>query len=142
MKKIYANLLVAFFVLLILSASSQAGKNLRQPGDVAGALGALTGFLLLLIGLCYSARWSIKLSGHTYKLGRQTVAALLFWYSVIAAIFGLITLLMVRNAVGLQAGGVMFLIWSVAADACKRWQKRLWVAERVHSTEGSTEPVT
>ena len=72
MKKVAANVLIALFVLLIVSASSQAGKTHIKaggPGDVAGALGELTGYLLLFVGMFYSARWRMKLSGHNYKVG-------------------------------------------------------------------------
>src|SRR5271170_7849376 len=92
-----ANILVALFVLMIISASSQAGKTHLKPGDTAGAIGGLTGYLLLFVGLYYSARWSIKLSGHTHKVGSQTVATILFWYSVFAALISLIMPLYTRT---------------------------------------------
>jgi hypothetical protein len=129
MKKTLAIILIAVFVLMIISAASQTSKTHHQPGDVAGALGELVGTLLLFVGLFYSAKWLMKLSGHTYKVGRQTWAALLFWYSVFAAFTGLIMPVYERNTFGFTYGAVMIVIWSGAAYACKRWQRRLRTAE-------------
>jgi hypothetical protein len=141
MKKTLAIILIVFFVLMIIGASSQTGKNHHQPGDVAGALGELVGMLLLFAGLYYSAKWLMKLSGHTYKVGRQTWAALLFWYSVFAAFIGLIISVYERNTFGFPYGAVMLVIWSGAAYACKRWQRRLRTAELAqHSAVPQGEP--
>jgi hypothetical protein len=93
--------------------------------------------VLLFAGLFYSTRWSIKLSGHTYKVGRQTTAALLFWYSAFATFIGLMMPVYERNKSGLIFGGVMVVIWFSAAYACNRWQKRLRVAERAQMVESA-----
>jgi len=136
MKKLCANLLVALLVLMIISASGQAGKTHRQPGDIAGAMGALIAYLLLFVGLYYSARWRIKLSGHTYKLGRQTVATLLFWYAVFAVFIGLMMPLIEKNVFGFTFAAVMIALWSSVAYASKRWQQRIRAAERSHLAVG------
>ncbi|MGH9747636.1 MAG: hypothetical protein ACRD59_16190 [Candidatus Acidiferrales bacterium] len=138
MKKLSANLLIVLFVLMIIGASSQSGKTHRQPGDVAGAVGALIGCLLLLVGLFYSARWRISLSGHSYKLGQQTIAALLFWYAVFAAFIGLMAPLVERTTFGLTFAAVMIVVWSSVAYACKRWQQRLRAAEHSYLTQTLT----
>ncbi len=135
MKKFCASALIALFVLLIISASSQAGKTHHQPGDVAGALGALTGYLSLFVGLFLSARWRMRLSGHTYKVGRQTLATLLFWYAVFAVFIGLMMPFMETNTFGFTFAAIMIVIWSSVAYACKRWQQRLWSAEQTRLTE-------
>ena len=82
-----------------------------------------------------SARWRMKLSGHSYKVGRQTVATLLFWYAVFAVFVGLMMPLMERNTFGLTFGAAMIAIWSGIAYACKRWQQRLRTIERNRVTE-------
>jgi hypothetical protein len=131
MKKIIASLLVVLFVLMILGAANQAYKTHRQPGDVAGAIGALMGYLLLWVGLYFSAQWRIQLAGHTYKVGRQTVATLLFWYAVFAAFVGLMMpLLLERTPFTFAVAAIMVVLWSSVAYACKRWQQRLRAAER------------
>ena len=79
MRKTLATILIILFTFMIVAVTSQAGKAPRRQGDVAGAIGELVGMLLWFVGLFYSIRWNIKLHGHTYKLGRQTWAALLFW---------------------------------------------------------------
>ena len=54
-----------------------AGKTRTVPDDVAETVGEIVGELMLFAGLYYSTRWSIKLSGHTYEIDRQTVATIL-----------------------------------------------------------------
>jgi hypothetical protein len=77
MKKSFAGILVTLSILLIFAASLNAAH--RPPvHDLASALGNLAGMLFDLAFLFYSVRWYIKLSGHTYKLARQTWAAILF----------------------------------------------------------------
>lgn len=130
MKKILAIVLIVLFTLMIIGQSSQAGKtpHLHQ-GDVAGFLGEIIGYLLLYVGLYYSTKWLMKLSGRSYKVGRQTLAALLFWYSCFAAFFGLT---MMYLSVPFGAG--VLVIWSGIAYVCRRWQKRLWAAEHAERT--------
>ena len=124
MKKSLANLLVAFFVLFIIGGSTTA-RNI-QPGDVGGALAILVTYILLFVGLFYSARWRVKLAGHNYKVGRQTTAAILFWYSVLAAVVGLIT----AFTFSLLFGAIMVVVWSSLGYLCKRWLNRLRLEER------------
>jgi hypothetical protein len=135
MKKTLAIILVVLFTLTIMGRSNQVGKTPHlQQGDVAGFLGEIIGYLLLFVGLYYSARWLMKLYGHTYKVGRQTTAALLFWYSALAALIGLMMPLYERNRFGLTFGGIMLVAWSGIAYVCKRWQRRLRTAERAQHT--------
>lgn len=141
MKKTLAIILIILFVLMIIGETSQAGKTHAQAGDIGGAVVDIVFMVLLFAGLFYSARWSIKLSGHTYKVGRQTTAALLFWYSAFATLIGLMMPVFERNRSGLIFGGIMVVIWFSAAYACWRWQKRLRVAERAQqSTVPQSEP--
>ena len=86
-KKLAADALITILVLMIISGGTRTETSV-QPGDVAGALGRLTALLLLLVGLFLSVRWRVKLSGHNYKVGRQAIAAILFWYSLLAILFG------------------------------------------------------
>ena len=138
MKKIFASVLVALFVLMIAGAANQAYKTHRQPGDVAGAIGALTGYLLLWVGLYYSVRWRIQLSGHTYKVGRQAVATILFWYAVFAVFAGLMMpLLLGETTFNFAVAAIIVVLWSSVAYVCKRWQQRLRAAERSRLTETS-----
>src|ERR1700684_2399158 len=97
MKKAVANDLVALFVLMIISSGAGVGKTRTVPDDVAETVGEIVGELMLFAGLYYSTRWNIKLSGHTYKIDRQTVATILFWYSLFALFVGLMTPLYERN---------------------------------------------
>jgi hypothetical protein len=138
MKKTLAIILIILFVLMIIGETSQAGKNHAQAGDFSGAVVDIVFMLLLFAGLFFSARWLMKLSGHTYKVGRQATAALLFWYSAFATFIGLMMPVFERNTFGLISGGVMVTIWLTAAYACKRWQRRLRVAERAQESPACT----
>jgi hypothetical protein len=140
-KKTLATILITLFTLAIIVVTSQAGKVPQRQGDVAGAIGELVGMLLWFVGLFYSIRWNIKLHGHTYKLGRQTWAALLFWYSVLAAFIGLDMIAFEHNSFGLTPGSIMLVLWSGMAYICRRWQKRLLGAERAQqSTVPQSQP--
>jgi hypothetical protein len=55
---------------------------------------------------------------------------ILFWYSLLAVLIGLLTAFEERNAFGLVFGAVMVAIWSCSAYACKRWLNRLRAEER------------
>ena len=134
MRKTLATILIILLTFMIIAVTSQAGKAPRRQGDVAGAIGELVGMLLWFVGLFYSIRWNIKLHGHTYKLGRQTWAALLFWYSVFAAFIGLMMPLVERSKFGLTLGGFMLVLWVGVAYACRRWQQRLRLAEQAQQS--------
>src|SRR5271163_1220043 len=129
MKKICVNLLVAVFVLMIIGAASRAGI-VGPAASVSETLGRITVVLLMVAGLYYSARWSLKLSGHTYKVGSQTVATIVFWYSVFAVFVGLIMPFYVRNTFGFKYAVIMVVVWSTVAYVSKRWQQRLRRIER------------
>jgi hypothetical protein len=128
-KKLCADLLIAFFVFGTVGGSAQATK-IQTPGDVYEVAGRLTGFALLVVGLYFSVRWRIKLSGHDYRVGRQTLATILFWYSIVAIFIGLMMPFYARNTFGFTYGAVMTVLWGGVAYACKRWQKRLRAEER------------
>ena len=134
MKKTLATLLIVLFTFMIIAVSSQAAKTPPRQGDVAGAIGELIGMMVWFAGLFFSTRWNLKLYGHTYKLGRQTWAALLFWYSVFAAFIGLMMPLEERNKFGLTFGGFMLVLWVGVAYSCRRWQKRLLGAEQAQQS--------
>lgn len=136
MKKISANLLVALFVLMIVAAASRAGI-VGPAGSVSETLGRITGALLMVAGLYYSARWSLKLSGHTYKVGSQTVATIVFWYSLFAVLVGLTMRFYARNTFGFKYAVIMVVVWSIVAYVSKRWQQRLRAVERSRLTEAS-----
>jgi hypothetical protein len=120
MKKFLAGLLVGLFTLLIFGASLNAARTLPQH-DLAYAIGNLAGMLLNCLFLFFSVRWYIKLSGHTYKLARQTWAAILFWYSVFAVLCGVAALL--GRFIGM---GIMFIVlWSAVGFACWKWRQSL-----------------
>jgi hypothetical protein len=141
MKKTLAIILIVLFTLMIMGRSNQVGKTPHlQQGDVAGFIGEIVGYVLLYVGLYYSTKWLMKLSGHTYKVGRQTWAALLFWYSILAIFIGLMMPVYERNLSGLIFGGVMVVIWSLSAYACRRWQQRLRTAERAQVTVPQSQP--
>jgi hypothetical protein len=91
----------------------------------------LTAQLLVLTGLFFSSRWRIKLSGHTYKAGRQTLAVLLFWFSLVGLLGGFIMIFAVgsRTAGNVGFDLVMIAIWSFVPYLCRKWLKRLRVAE-------------
>lgn len=128
-KKLAADALITILVLMIISGGTRTETSV-QPGDVAGALGRLTALLLLLVGLFLSVRWRVKLSGHNYKVGRQAIAAILFWYSLLAILFGVLMPLFERSTFTLVVGAVMVAIWSGSAYVSRRWQRRLRSAER------------
>jgi hypothetical protein len=120
MKKFLAGLLVGLFTLLIFGASLNATRTLPQH-DLAYAIGNLAGMLLNCLFLFFSVRWYIKLSGHTYKLARQTWAAILLWYSVFAVLCGVAALL--GRFIGM---GIMFIVlWSAVGFACWKWRQSL-----------------
>src|ERR1700740_1047348 len=91
MKKVFAVLLIALFTLLIFGAVINGVRT--PPHNSAYALGSLAGMLLDFAFLFFSVRWLTRLSGHTYKLARQTWAAILFWYSVFAVLCGFVALI-------------------------------------------------
>lgn len=128
-KKLAANALVTVLVLMIISASTRTETSVK-PGDVSGALGRSTALLLLLVGLFLSVRWRVKLSGHNHEVGRQAIAAILFWYSLFAILFGVLVPLFERSTFTLVFGAAMVAIWSGSAYVCRRWQCRLRSAER------------
>jgi hypothetical protein len=130
MKKIVAAVLITLFVLIIIGASIQAGETHTRPEDVGGALIHLAVLVIFpLMGLFYSARWRMKLSGHSWRVGRQTLAVILFWYSFFGVLLGLLTPLAERSTVGFVSGALVVAIWSCSAYACKRWQRRLRAEE-------------
>jgi membrane protein implicated in regulation of membrane protease activity len=86
--------------------------------------------VLPLAGLFFSARWYMKLSGHTYKVGRQTWAAIIFWYSLLAIIVGIGVMYKF-----VWFGVVIVVIWSLAAFACRRWLKRLRKEEQQRAVQ-------
>ncbi len=137
MKKIFASLLVALFVVMIIGAASRAGI-VGAAASVSETLGRITGVLLMVAGLYYSARWSLKLSGHTYKVGWQTVATIVFWYSLFAVFVGLIMPFYARNTFGFKYAVIMVVVWSTVAYVSKRWQQRLRRIERNHLIEAAT----
>ena len=136
MKKICANLLVAVFVLMIIGAASRAGM-VGPAASVSETLGRITVVLLMVAGLYYSARWSLRLSGHTYKVGSQTVATIVFWYSVFAVLVGLIMPFYARNTFGFKYAVIMVVVWSIVAYVSKLWQQRLRRIERNRSIEAA-----
>ena len=128
MKKLCADLLIAFFVFGTVGGSpndedSNTRRRIRSRGSPSG-------FALLVVGLYFSVRWRIKLSGHDYRVGRQTLATILFWYSIVAIFIGLMMPFCARNTFGFTYGAVMTVLWGGVAYACKRWQKRLRAEER------------
>jgi hypothetical protein len=137
MKKICANLLVALFVLMIIGAASRAGI-VGPAANTSETLGRITGALLMVAGLYYSAKWSLKLSGHTYKVGSQAVATIVFWYSLFAVFVGLIMPFYARNTFGFKYAVIMVVVWSTVAYVSKRWQQRLRTIERNRLIEAST----
>jgi hypothetical protein len=74
---------------------------------------------------CFSARWYIKLSGHTYKVSRQAWAVILFWHSVLATLFGFAMMF----AASVVLGAPLVLLWSGVGFACWKWRQRLRRAE-------------
>ncbi len=123
MKKLVANVLIAFFILLIAGSVNQSTKH--QSASSAEALGQLTAQLLVFIGLFFSSRWRMKLSGHTYKVGRQTLAILLFWFSLFGLLGGLILPFAARSFSSVGIGLVMIALWGSAAYFFRKWLKRL-----------------
>lgn len=123
MKKIVAVLFVTLSIFLILGVAINGTQ--KHPHDAAYALGSLVGMILDFSFLFFSVRWYIKLSGHSYRLARQTWAAILFWYSMFAVLFGIGAL-----ANGLIAMGLTFLIlWSGIGFVCWKWRQGLRRAE-------------
>jgi hypothetical protein len=137
MKKALAIFLSVWFVVMIIGGTAQASRE-PMHGDIAFALGQLIGFLLAVTGLYYSTKWRISLSGHTYRLGRQTWTALLFSYSVFAAFIGLTLLVVERNTIGLSFGGVMLVIWLSVGYVCWRWRRSLRSQEQAQCSQTAT----
>jgi hypothetical protein len=135
-KKFCADLLIAFFIFGTVGGSAQAAM-MQTPGDVYEVAGRLTGFALLVAGLYFSVRWRIKLSGHDYRVGRQTLATMLCWYAIVAAFIGLMMPYYARNTFGFTYAAVMVLLWGGVAYACKRWQRRLRAEERKRWSEAT-----
>jgi len=123
-KKKFANALVAFFILMLLGGSANASKIHHAEGGLAGLIGELTGYAFVLLGLFYSTRWTLTLSGHSYKVGRQAFATLWFWESILGM---LLALFMLRISV--VSSLATFSMWSLSTWAMYRWLKRLRVHE-------------
>jgi hypothetical protein len=70
---------------------------------------------------CFSARWYIKLSGHTYKVSRQAWAVILFWHSVLATLFGFAMMF----AASVALGAPLVLLWSGDISSPGDCQRRL-----------------
>jgi hypothetical protein len=122
---------------MIVGAASRAGI-VGPATNVSETLGRITGVLLMVAGLYYSARWSLKLSGHTYKVGWQTVATIVFWYSLFAVFVGLMMPFYARNMFGFKYAVIMVVVWSTVAYVSKRWQQRLRKIERNRLIEAAT----
>jgi hypothetical protein len=128
MKKLVAVLLVTFFSLAIIASPRAAQQN--PANDLGGAVAQLIVLLLFIAGLFYSVRWYMKLDGHTYKLTRQAWASILFWYSMIGVLMGL----MFTRSVSVIAGTVMMVVWALVGFACWKWRGRLRRAEAEQSS--------
>jgi hypothetical protein len=123
MKKVLAGLLVALFSLMIIGEPRNV--QVHPPKDSAEAVGQLAAMVLLIGFLFFSVRWYIKLSGHTYKLARQAWASILFWYSLLAILVGIMMAATISYAFGVP----MMVIWACVAFACWKWRGRLRRAE-------------
>ena len=141
MKKTLATVLIVFFVMILVTGITRTIRVAAQQVShdyIAEALGRLAAFLLVLTGLYYSTRWLMKLSGHSYKLGQQTWAALLFWYSALAALLGLTLSFVERNTTVLTIGAVMLVVWLSVAYACWRWRRTLRRQEKEQQSQPAT----
>jgi hypothetical protein len=123
MKKFIAAVLIAFFTLTLIAGTANVGKYVPASSaeNIGYRLGALTGLILDITFLFYGVRWYIKLSGHTYKVARQTWAAILFWYSMLALVMG-IGFLMEKEIIG---GGIYLVVWGIIGFSCWKWRQRL-----------------
>lgn len=127
LRKIAASLFVAFFALVIMALPASMRQHPAPAGDIAGGIAVpLLFFLLALYGLRRSVQWLIKLNGHTYELHKQAWACILYWYSMLGVIVGLL----MAFTYHLQ-GVVMMMIWVLAGVACWRWRGRLRSKEAV-----------
>ena len=122
-KKIEAVVLIVFFTLMVIESPRTA--QLHPAKDIAEAIGQLTAILLFVAGLFYSVRWYMKLNGHTYNLSRQAWASILFWYSLLAILIGLVMMVSSSFAIGAP----MAAIWACSGFAFWRWRGRLRCAE-------------
>lgn len=135
-KRITANILIGLFVLMTLGALSQAGKTQIEPGNTPEEFGFFIGRLLLFVGLFFSVRWKFKLSGHSHKVGRQTTAVILFWYSILAVLVGIAMPFVAKETFGYVFAAGMVLVWSFSAYLCNRWVRRLRAKENGLATTG------
>ena len=148
MKKTLATVLIVFFVMILVTGITREIRVVGQQGShayTAEALDRLVGLyyelaalLPVLMGLYYSTRWLMKLSGHSYKLGQQTWAALLFWYSALAVLLGLTLSFGERNTTVLTIGAVMLVVWLSVAYACWRWRRSLRRQEKEQQSQPAT----
>jgi hypothetical protein len=120
MKRGLAILGIVVFSLMLIALPRGMEQNPPPPGDYAYLVGQLAGMVLIVGFLFYSVRWYLKLSGHTYKVGRQAWASILFWYSLLGVLLGL-TLTRVSGVFGVGAA----ILWVFVALACWKWRKRL-----------------
>jgi predicted histidine transporter YuiF (NhaC family) len=141
MKKFLAVVLIAFFSVMVIGESTSVNQLLST--DLAYTIGQLCGMLLAIGFLFFSVRWYLKLDGHTHKLARQTWATLLYYYSIIAVLMGIASLVKKETFGGVLVnkeiiGGVMALIlWSLVGFFCLKWRQRL----RQHEIQLYTQEV-
>lgn len=132
MKKTVGTILIIILSFWIIGIATRGGSVQPASRDRTGAVTGIIFVALLMVGLFFSVRWRMKLSGHHYKLGRQTTAAILFWYSSLAAMIG-IAMAAANSGDRLRfiLGISMVVISSLSAYACHKWRNRLLAEEKL-----------
>jgi len=133
MKKVLAGFLIALFTLMNFAGPYHLQQH--PPQSAAEAIGNMVGLVLDIGFLFFSVRWYIMLSGHTYKVNRQAWAVILFWYSVLATLVGLVMIF----AVSVALGAPLVLLWSGVGFACWKWRQRLRRAESLTALPATAE---
>jgi hypothetical protein len=114
-KKTLAGICICLFVLMLLGQSTNRGGHGREDAYIRLAV-----MILTLVGLFYSTRWFLILSGRTHKVGRQAFAILWCCESILGILlgFGII-----------QWGGVAFGIGAIAVWSLSFWLTYRWLSK-------------
>jgi len=136
-KKAAATALIALFSISLLTSNSRMA-NLPN-GDVAGALGQLTGVLFLIAFLILSIRWRLRLSGYLKTAGRQAVAIFLIAFCALGLLLVPMAVIVFAKTPALLTIPVIFAALYIGGlYACIRWVRRLRGTERQEASGAIT----
>jgi hypothetical protein len=117
LKKVGAVVSICLFVLMLLGQSTRHDPATGR----ADAIERLAIMVLTLVGLFYSTRWLLVLSGRKHKVGRQAFAILWCCESVLGVLLGFAFF----RSVGHVFGSIVIAVWCVSFWLTYRWLSKL-----------------